>query len=82
MVEFSVEVLKGTVNTFGVSLICPHCRYRFAFFYKCPLYCGQCGEELPNIASLMEMVNDKLIYHETGKTKCIDRTLYARRIEI
>lgn len=75
MMKFSLAKLPGTVNTFRIILICPHCERGFAFFYVCPSRCPHCEEVLPNIAALIKQSDDRLLYHKMGETVSTDRGL-------
>lgn len=68
MMKFSLAKLPGTIDTFRLTIICPHCERGFALFHTCPARCPHCDKGLPNIAALMKLQNDRLIYHQTGET--------------
>lgn len=73
MIKFSLGKMPGTMDTFRLTIICPHCERGFAFFYVCPARCPHCDKGLPNIASLMKQSDDRLFYHKMGETVNTDR---------
>lgn len=60
-IKYSIKLYPKTYNT-----NCPYCCSDVSFYNLSPVFCNKCQEELPNFSKILENVEDRIDYLETG----------------